>query len=95
MNARQNTIDRWQHTGGILLVTAGVLAKCIADPRLCKSLQPNVLVVDEAHSMLNTSTTKIFSALSEIKTPRKIGTSLSSAAILSFDLYLKSHSLSE
>lgn len=37
------------------------------------SIQCDVLVLDEAHTMLKNSKNKVFKALSAIETPRKIG----------------------
>jgi Holliday junction resolvasome RuvABC ATP-dependent DNA helicase subunit len=62
------SIKRWLERGGILLMSDRILAGLIS-----KNLQPDVLVLDEAHTMLRNPSTTMYKALANIQTPRKIG----------------------
>lgn len=70
-------IKRWATWGGVLLVSDKKLVSIVAannkNPAFLEQLQPNVLVLDEAHTMVKNSTTQIFKTLTSITTPRKIG----------------------
>lgn len=68
-NARLSTIKKWSERGGVLLVSDQVFLRVGKDV----SIQPHLIVLDEAHTMLKNTKTKIFQALSEIKTQRRIG----------------------
>jgi hypothetical protein len=72
------TIERWKKRGGILLTSQHMLRELFEKNEKTPGydinfLQPNLLIVDEAHMMLKSQGTKIFKALSLIKTKRKIG----------------------
>jgi DNA repair and recombination protein RAD54B len=67
--AQQNALQRWQDRGGVLLVTEGKLHSLSKKGSVA---QPDCLVIDEAHSMLKTTTNKVFQTLSQIDTPRKV-----------------------
>ena len=67
--AQENAIDRWHTRGGVFILTEGKLQSLL---KRQKQPQPDILVVDEAHTMLKTMTNKNFQALNTIKTPRKI-----------------------
>lgn len=72
-NVRSRIVKQWNQLGGVLLMSDATFAKLAQEKEMYPSLQkPDVLVVDEAHTIKN-SGTKIFQALSEISTPRKIG----------------------
>ena len=69
-------MKKWERDGGVLLVSDSLLVReKNKDKYLYNSLikHTQVLVVDEAHSMLKNRNTKIFEALSGIPTRRKIG----------------------
>jgi SNF2 family DNA or RNA helicase len=70
-------VKRWDTWGGVLLVSDKTLARIVSanhtTPTLLEQFQPHVLVLDEAHTMVRNSATKIFKALTSITTPRKIG----------------------
>lgn len=69
-------MKRWERDGGVLLLSDSLLVKeKNKDEYLYNSLikHTQVLVVDEAHSMLKNRSSKTFEALSCIPTRRKIG----------------------
>jgi hypothetical protein len=59
--------------GGILLASPGLVRSFHDKNSQEQTLQPDILVVDEAHIMLKSEGTKIFKALKGVKTHRKIG----------------------
>jgi hypothetical protein len=72
-------IKRWATWGGVLLVSDKTLVSIFSlaeknkNLALLEELQPHVLVLDEAHTMVRNSKAKIFRTLTSITTPRKIG----------------------
>ena len=70
-------IKRWATFGGVLLVSDKTLMSIVTsnskNPVMLEQLQPHVLVLDEAHTMVRKSTNKIFKTLASFSTPRKIG----------------------
>lgn len=72
---RVKAVDRWRSRGGILLLGEQLFLSMQgrgtrgADKRL---LETDVLVLDEAHTMLKNSNNKVFKALSSVKTMRRI-----------------------
>jgi transcriptional regulator ATRX len=75
MFSRDKAIERWSLRGGILLLGEQLFLSMQgrgtkeADKRL---LETDVLVLDEAHTMLKNSNNKVFKALSDVKTMRRI-----------------------
>jgi SNF2 family DNA or RNA helicase len=78
LNARGSVISRWRRRGGVLLVSDRMYSllssgKSNKDKKNYKDeLQPDVLVLDEAHTMLKNAKTEIFKALEAVQTKRKI-----------------------
>ena len=70
---RAKSIQYWLRIGGVLLISDRIFVALSK-----QDLQPDVLVLDEAHTMVRNSTTKIYKALSNISTPRRIGKNASS-----------------
>jgi hypothetical protein len=62
------SIKRWLTRGGVLLMSDRIFGGLAS-----KNLQPDVLVMDEAHTMLRNPSTTTYKALANIQTPRKIG----------------------
>lgn len=72
--ARANGIKRWSKVGGVLLVGEKTFVNVASQKMgLQEYLQPDVLVLDEAHMMLKNPKNKVYETLTAIKTPRKIG----------------------
>ena len=67
-DGRTKAIKRWVSRGGVLLISDRTFAGMTKH-----DLQPDVLVLDEAHTMVRNSSTKIYKALNSISTPRRIG----------------------
>jgi SNF2 family DNA or RNA helicase len=61
------SIQRWKARGGVLLLPP-ILFLGLGD------LQPDLVILDEAHTMLKNNSSKVYNALLEIKTPRRVGT---------------------
>jgi transcriptional regulator ATRX len=72
---RVKAVDRWRSRGGILLLGEQLFLSMQgrgtkgADKRL---LETDVLVLDEAHTMLKNSNNKVYKVLSAVKTMRRI-----------------------
>lgn len=67
---RPKELKKWKRDGGLLVMSDSLflkLAKTILDVA-----QPDVLVVDEAHTMLAKASNKVFQHLSHIQTKRRI-----------------------
>ena len=77
VGARASTISRWSDNGGVLLISdktlASIASKKQGEKVWLKYRQADVLVVDEAHTMLRKSTNKVYQALAAVTTTRKIG----------------------
>lgn len=82
-DGRAKAIKRWMSQGGVLLISDRTFSAIKQD------LQPDVLVLDEAHTMVRNSSTKIYKALNNILTPRRIGKNR--AAMGNIFLYSISH----
>jgi hypothetical protein len=77
VDGRATLIKRWAARGGVLLVSDKTLVSIVLNIKnalLVEHLQADVLVLDEAHTMLRNSSTKVFKTLASIRTPRRIGT---------------------
>lgn len=71
--ARKALISKWMSTGGIFLVSSKTFANLVSgNGQETELIRADVLVVDEAHSMIKNSSTQIFKALSSIETKRRI-----------------------
>ena len=66
-DGRGKSIKRWMSQGGVLLISDRMFGG------IKHVLQPDVLVLDEAHTMVRNTKTNIYKALSSILTPRRIG----------------------
>ena len=73
LEARASAIKRWYHNGGVLLVSDKTFANVASKRELHAYLQPDVLILDEAHTMLKNPKNKVYKALLAVTTPRKIG----------------------
>lgn len=71
-SSRGSRIARWQDVGGILILGEQLFLALFKNGTIREKLQPDVLVLDEAHLMLKNSGTKVYKALSEIKTNRRL-----------------------
>jgi SNF2 family DNA or RNA helicase len=69
---RQGEIEKWQKEGGVLFMTAGLFLLhgdfIVEQP----AHQPQVLIIDEAHTLLKNSHNKIAKMLDKIQTKRRI-----------------------
>jgi hypothetical protein len=83
---RSQSIMRWVSNGGVLLVSDRTLAGMAKD-----NLQPDVLVLDEAHTMIRNSSTKIYKVLDSITTPRRIGKQCTAKHLLTFSAIILPH----
>ena len=63
--ARPRLIQKWQARGGVLLLGNKTFPKLNA-------LKPDILVLDEAHTMVSSKETQCFRALSAVQSKRKI-----------------------
>jgi SNF2 family DNA or RNA helicase len=70
--ARPYQVNSWMRNDGLLLVSDNVF-KIIGKNDKCE-IQPDLIVLDEVHTMLKNSSTVIYNALKTIRTPRRIGT---------------------
>ena len=68
--ARDCYLSRWSKDGGVLLISSATFQRIVADKK--ELLQPHVLVLDEAHTMVKNATTGISKALNEVTTNRRI-----------------------
>lgn len=66
---RTSQVLFWMDNGGVLLVSDGTFKTLRKE---CE-MQPDVVVLDEAHTMLKNSQTQIYKCLQSIRTPRRIG----------------------
>ena len=67
---RSHEIQRWKRDGGLLLLGDGMFLKLASE--ILKTAQPDVLFLDEAHTMLKNDRTQTFLKLKQIKTKRII-----------------------
>ena len=69
---RSESIRTWKQEGGVLLLSEGLFKTLMKDTTYSESLQPDILVLDEAHTCLSKTSNQSYKALSRIRTPRKI-----------------------
>lgn len=69
---RTNCIKRWGRHGGVALMSEQVFHRLVQDDSVKQVLQPDILVLDEAHTMLKNSNNKVFKALTGVATKRRI-----------------------
>jgi transcriptional regulator ATRX len=67
---RPKEIEKWKRRGGLLLMGDVTFLK--ESDYIIRKAQPDVLVLDEAHTMLKCAKTQIFKKLEQIKTKRRI-----------------------
>ena len=67
---RPTELKKWKQTGGLLVISDALFLIVAKD--IMKAAQPDVLVLDEAHTMLKNTTNKGFKLLRAIKTKRRI-----------------------
>jgi SNF2 family DNA or RNA helicase len=73
IQARHTLIDKWMATGGIFLVSKDTLPNlAVVNGKETDLLHADILVLDEAHSMIKNPSTQIFTALSKFATKRRI-----------------------
>ncbi len=73
IHARRALIDKWMATGGIFLVSKDTLSNlAVVNGKETDLLHADILVLDEAHSMIKNPSTQIFTALSKFTTKRRI-----------------------
>jgi transcriptional regulator ATRX len=80
--ARDSVLNNWTTWGGILIISPGTLVSHMKDIKKCsdKLIECDMVVVDEGHLCLKSTTTLQAKKLDEIKTKRRIvltGTPLS------------------
>ena len=74
LKSRPLAIKRWSNKGGVLLVSDKTFASIfLKNKDLQRPFNPDVLILDEAHTMLKKSTNQVYQALSAVTTRRKIG----------------------
>lgn len=70
---QKKEVLKWKKKGGVLLMNNDLFTTlCKKEDRMAKLLQPDVLVLDEAHTCLKNRNTKIYKFLNIIKTRRRI-----------------------
>ena len=67
---REMEIKKWKGQGGLLIMSDMTFVKSCDS--ILKAVQPDILVLDEAHTMLKSKSTQIFKKLAAVKTERKI-----------------------
>jgi transcriptional regulator ATRX len=77
-NSRRAQIKSWMENIGLLLISENAFKILVKDD-ICQ-IQPDLIILDEIHTMLKKSTTKIYEALHSIRTPRRIGKLMSLSA---------------
>lgn len=65
-------IDRWLQKGGVLLLGEQRFLSLVKSELRKEKLQPDILVLDEAHQMLKNPENKVYVALTGIVTKRRI-----------------------
>lgn len=68
--SRPKSIKEWKRDGGILVLSDSTFLRAVDD--IVRAGQPDVLVLDEAHTMLKQSGNKGFKRLLDIRTKRRI-----------------------
>jgi len=68
---REDDAENWEKSGGVLLMSDKLFCKQFSS-RIIKEATPDILVLDEAHTMLKNATTKISKILRKIPTKRII-----------------------
>jgi len=69
-SCRLREVEKWGKKGGVLIVGETLFQKSGFD--IVKRSQPDILVLDEAHTMLKNTSTKLYKTLECISTSRKI-----------------------
>ena len=67
---QENMLKKWNKHGGLLLLSEAHFLN-VGD-KIIKNYPPDILVLDEAHTMLKNPSTKTFKKLRQIKTKRRI-----------------------
>ena len=68
--ARPNELRNWNRQGGILLMSGKIFLQ-LSD-KIGELAQPDIMVLDEAHTMVKNSGNKTFEKMKRIQTKRKI-----------------------
>jgi SNF2 family DNA or RNA helicase len=76
--SRPAQIKSWMENIGLLLISENAFKILVKDDK-CQ-IQPDLIILDEIHTMLKKSTTNIYEALHSIRTPRRIGKLMSFSA---------------
>jgi transcriptional regulator ATRX len=71
-DARPTAIRGWENRGGVLLLSDSLFSRLMGNAEYTERLQPDILVLDEAHTTLSNKSNASYKALSSIKTPRRI-----------------------
>lgn len=78
---QKKDVDKWKKHGGMLLMDYPMFTSiCKKEKCMIDLLQPDVLVLDEAHTALKNQKTQLFQNLNSLKTKRRVllsGTPLS------------------
>jgi SNF2 family DNA or RNA helicase len=72
---RDSILQRWIRKGGILLISEQTFQRATMNGEHAKFLQdpgPDTIILDEAHTMLKNTSNKVFKALMQVKTCRRI-----------------------
>ncbi|KAL3925020.1 MAG: hypothetical protein SGILL_000682 [Bacillariaceae sp.] len=70
---RKKVIKKWNEKKGVLLMSDGLFRNSMNIPESKASLvAADAIILDESHTMLKTKGNKLFKALNEVKTPRRI-----------------------
>lgn len=69
-SSRPKNIQKWKREGGLLVMGDALFLKLSKE--IVEGAQPDILVLDEAHTMLKRSANKGFKRLQEIKTNRRL-----------------------
>lgn len=67
---RLGEVQKWKTDGGALIVGEALFQKMCDD--IVEMSQPDILVLDEAHTMLKSTATLLFKKLQRIRTKRKV-----------------------
>jgi len=70
--SRGNFVGQWKRSGGLLIVGEMLFCSICKDNNMLELLQPDVLVLDEAHTMLKHSKNQVFKTLHKLRTRRRI-----------------------
>jgi SNF2 family DNA or RNA helicase len=70
---RERLVKKWAASGGVFLSSDGLYRNLMKIQEVAKELEnPDVIILDESHTMLKNKDNQLFKQLANVKTPRRL-----------------------